>query len=89
LSLEGLLNGILNFFTFVIFARVILSFIVPLMGARPHPIVISIASLVNQITEPILGPIRRILPSFGGMDFSPMVVLIILILLGEVVKAAL
>lgn len=87
--MASLINWILNFFTFVIFARVILSFIIPLMGARPHPVVISINRLVNQITEPILGPIRRSLPTFGGLDFSPMVVLIILILLREVVNAAL
>jgi YggT family protein len=87
--LAGLISWILNIFTFVIFARVILSFIIPLMGGRPHPVIISVNSLVNQITEPILAPIRRSLPTFGGLDFSPMVVLIILILLREVVKAAL
>ncbi|HCP23750.1 MAG: YggT family protein [SAR202 cluster bacterium] len=85
----GLINWILNFFTFVIFARVILSFVFQLSGGRPHPIIISIYQLVFQITEPILGPIRRSLPAFGGLDFSPMVVLIILILLREVVNAAL
>ena len=45
--------------------------------------------LVNQITEPILGPVRKSLPSFGGFDFSPMVVLIVLVVLGEVVDATL
>jgi len=44
---------------------------------------------VNQITEPVLGPVRRSLPSFGGFDFSPMVVLIVLIVLREVVESAL
>ena len=87
--MAGLISWILNIFTFVIFARVILSFIIPLMGGRPHPVIISVNSLVNQITEPILAPIRRSLPTFGGLDFSPMVVLIILILLREVVKASL
>jgi YggT family protein len=44
---------------------------------------------VFQITEPVLGPIRRSLPSFGGFDFSPMAVLIILILLRRVVDSVL
>ena len=83
--MERLLNYILDFFTIVIFARVILSFIIPLSGARPHPIVVSINTMVNQVTEPILGPIRRNLPSFGGFDFSPMAVLIVIWLLREVV----
>ena len=79
--MAGLLNTLLTFATILIFARVVLSFIIPMMGARPHPIIISINTLVNQITEPLLGPIRRSLPSFGGLDFSPMAVLIVIILL--------
>ena len=87
--MAGLINAILTLFTIAIFARVILSFVIPLSGGRPHPIVASINNLVNQVTEPVLGPIRRSLPSFGGFDFSPMAVLIILILLRRVVNAVL
>jgi len=83
--LAGLINTILTLFTIAIFARVILSFIIPLSGARPHPIIVSINTMVNQVTEPVLGPIRRNLPSFGGFDFSPMAVLIVIWLLREVV----
>ena len=76
-------------FTIAIFARVILSFVIPLSRGRPHPILVSAIRLVNQITEPVLGPVRRSLPSFGGFDFSPMVVLIVLVVLREVVDSAL
>ncbi len=64
--------------TLAIFARVILSFVIPMAGTRPHPFLISINTVVNQITEPILAPIRRVLPTFGMFDFSPMVALILL-----------
>ncbi len=87
--MAGLINAILTLFTIAIFARVILTFIIPLSGGRPHPIVVTINSLVFQVTEPVLGPIRRSLPSFGGFDFSPMAVLIILILLRRVVDSVL
>jgi YggT family protein len=76
--LAGLVNGLLNILTIIIFARVILSFVVPMMGARPHPAIVTISMMVNQVSEPILGPIRRSLPSFGGFDFSPMAVLIVI-----------
>lgn len=33
-------------------------------------------AILYQITEPILAPIRRVLPSFGSLDFSPVVALI-------------
>jgi len=39
-----------------------------------HPIV----RILNQITEPILGPARRIIPPIGGIDFSPIIVLFLL-----------
>ena len=85
--MAGLLNALLTLFTIAIFARVILSFIIQISGGSPNPIVITINAFVNQVTEPILGPIRRSLPSFGGFDFSPMAVLIILILLRRVVDS--
>ena len=72
------IDGIIFLFTIAIFARVILSLVIPMSGTRPHPMLINLAQLVNQITEPVLGPIRRVLPTFGMMDFSPMVALIIL-----------
>ncbi len=87
--MSGLINAILALFTIAIFARVILTFIIPLSGGRPHPILVTINTFVFQITEPVLGPIRRSLPSFGGFDFSPMAVLIILILLRRVVDSIL
>ncbi len=73
-----ILDYIIILFTIAIFTRVILSFVIPMAGARPHPLLLSINQVVNQITEPILGPIRRVLPTLGMFDFSPMVALVIL-----------
>ena len=85
----NIINAVVTLFTLAIFARVILSFILPLSGARPNPMILSAYQLINQITEPILGPIRRVLPTFGAFDFSPMVALIILWLIREVVVSRL
>jgi len=76
--LAGIINSVLNIFTLVIFARVILSFILPLAGARPNPILLSAYQMINQVTEPVLGPLRRVLPTFGSFDFSPMVALVVI-----------
>jgi uncharacterized protein YggT (Ycf19 family) len=48
-------------------------------GSRPNPTLISAQRFVFQVTEPILGPIRRYL-TFGAFDFSPMVVMIVLVI---------
>lgn len=54
-----------------IFIRIILSWM-PI--SRSNPIV----TFIFDITEPILGPIRRVMPSLGGFDLSPMVALILI-----------
>ncbi len=83
--MAGIINKIIFLFTLAIFARVILSFVLPLSGARPNPMLLIAYQLVNQITEPVLGPIRRVLPNFGAFDFSPMVAFLVLLLIREVV----
>ena len=71
----------------VILARVILSWVIPLTGGRPHPMLMSVMSVVNQITEPILAPLRRVVPSIGRLDLTPMVALIILALISIYVSS--
>ena len=54
-----------------IFGRVVMSWISP-GGNDP------VSTILFQITEPILGPIRRVMPRLGMFDLSPMVALILL-----------
>lgn len=62
-----------------ILGRVIISWI----GLSPdNPIVV----VLYGITEPILGPIRRVLPSMGMIDLSPMVALIALMLIRHLLQ---
>jgi YggT family protein len=42
-----------------------------------------VAQFLVMITEPVLGPVRRVLPSGGGLDFSPFLVVI---LIGAIVR---
>jgi YggT family protein len=42
---------------------------------------------LNQITEPILKPIRRILPNMGGLDLSPLVVFVIIFFLQQLIQS--
>jgi YggT family protein len=55
----------------LVLGRVLISWIDP-VGRSP------VASFLIQTTEPILGPIRRVLPPMGMIDLSPLVVLIVL-----------
>jgi YggT family protein len=50
-----------------------------------HPTWGPIVRFITGVTEPILNPIRRLLPPMGGLDFSPMVVLLLARLLQGVI----
>jgi YggT family protein len=67
---------------FAIFARIILSWIDQTGQMR-------ITQILYEITEPILLPIRRIMPNTGMLDLSPMVAIILLQLLGNLIVGAL
>ncbi|MCH8939750.1 MAG: YggT family protein [Chloroflexi bacterium] len=70
--MADLINSILLMFVFAIFIRSILTWF-PI--GRDNPIQL----IVFQVTEPVLGPIRRYLPRFGAMDLAPMVVIIVIL----------
>ena len=69
-----LLVNLLYLFVFAIFIRSILSWF-PISPYNP------IRQALDQITEPVLRPIRRYMPSFGMLDLSPMITIIVIIFL--------
>ena len=74
----GLLATLIDLYSLVVLAAVIMSWV----GMdRRHPV----AAFVRSATEPVLAPIRSALPLVGGLDFSPMVLLIALRLLSNLV----
>ena len=70
---------VLNIYWDIILATVIISWLVSfnIINTR-NPIVNQINHVLYVLTEPILGPIRRVMPDLGGLDFSPLVVLFII-----------
>lgn len=77
-----ILNAMVWMFLLAILARVVLSWVAP---QTRHPF----ARIVLLLSEPILAPFRRILPTFGGLDFSPIIALLALQMLQNVVIAPL
>ncbi len=80
MSLLGVIRATLDLFFYAILLQVILSWV------NPHT---PIAPVLNSLTRPILAPIQRIIPTAGGIDFSPVVALILLQMLNISVIAAL
>ena len=82
-----LVDLVITFLMVAIVGRAILSFVIPMAGARPHPILLNISYVVNLVTEPLIGPIRRVLPTIGALDFSPLLAIIILSVIKRAVGA--
>ena len=80
--MSGVLGNFLQLLFLVLWilliARVLMSWVAPRGGG-------ALVAFVYQATEPILAPIRRILPPTGGIDWSPMIAMLLFSLLMRVV----
>jgi YggT family protein len=76
--MRTILAEILQLYVLIIFARVILSYFPTHYGSGLHRVIM----MLDKVVEPVVGRVRRVLPrtSLGGMglDFSPMIVLLVI-----------
>jgi YggT family protein len=78
-ALRILLITILDLYFYVILAAVIASWLVGFGIINSYnPIARSILRALHALTEPIFAPVRRIIPAVGGLDLSPLIVLLLL-----------
>ena len=78
-SLLLVLIYVLKILWWIVIAHVIMSWLINFNVLNRHqPLVGSIWDGLNRILEPIYGPIRRVLPDMGGLDLSPVIVIIAL-----------
>lgn len=70
-SAVGVVALLVNIYFFALLAMIILSWVA---GGSRHPAIL----LIYQITEPVMAPVRRLLPPMGGIDFSPILVFILI-----------
>ena len=76
-ALVDVLDFLLRLASYVIIAQAILSLLVAFNVINTqNDFMRSFLRALDKLTEPLYRPIRRILPDFGGLDFSPLLVLI-------------
>ncbi|MCH8542194.1 MAG: YggT family protein [Alcanivorax sp.] len=68
-ALRSLASLMINYLFFAVLIRVILSWVAP----DPYN---PFTAIMTQITEPVMAPVRRVMPAMGGLDLSPLVVLL-------------
>ena len=80
LSFISLFDTIINLYIWALIVSAILSWLVAfnVVNTR-NQLVHTIGSFLHKITEPALRPIRRFLPNLGGIDLSPVILILLLV----------
>ncbi|MGQ3288914.1 MULTISPECIES: YggT family protein [unclassified Sphingopyxis] len=88
--LIDILHIILNVIWYFIIAQAVMSWLIAFNVINTHnQFVAQIWTVLDRITEPLYRPFRRIMPDFGGLDLTPMLVLILVIIIdGPVLRYA-
>ena len=78
---------LLTILWWIIFVPVILSWLVAFNVINTHnDFVRSALYALDRLTAPLYRPIRKILPDFGGPDFSPLVILLLILVLDQLLR---
>jgi len=81
-TIINLISGILTILSYAIITRAVVSWIRP---NPQHPLM----RLLKKVTDPILNPLERIIPPIAGMDFSPVIAIILIQLVQGVLPSLL
>jgi YggT family protein len=86
IPLLNFISMVITLYMWVIIISAILSWLIAFSVINRHnQFVYMIADSMQRLTEPALAPIRRAMPDFGGLDVSPVVLILGLIFLRDVV----
>jgi YggT family protein len=83
-SLAYMINLLIELYIWVLIASAVLSWLVAfnVLNTR-NRFVYVVGDVLHRLTEPALRPIRRILPNFGGVDLSPVALILLLVFIRQ------
>jgi YggT family protein len=86
IELLRFISYLLQLYVYVLIAGAVLSWLIAFNVVNTRNAFVNmIGTLLYQLTEPVLRPIRRVLPAMGGLDLSPIVVILIIFFIQSVV----
>lgn len=79
-ALINLIHTLIQLYIYVIVGGAILSWLIAFNVVNTHNrFVYTVVDLLYRLTEPALAPIRRLLPDLGGIDISPVILILLLV----------
>jgi YggT family protein len=77
-----LLYMVLEIYTFIIIATVIVGWLIAFnVVSMQHPAARNLVSFLGRATDPVMRPVQRYIPSIGGIDITPIIVIFALMIL--------
>jgi YggT family protein len=86
IELLQFISYLLTLYVYILIASAILSWLIAFNVVNPrNQFVAMLGEFLYRITEPVLRPIRNMLPNLGGIDISPIIVILIIIFIQSVI----
>ncbi|MGE0035538.1 MAG: YggT family protein [Xanthobacteraceae bacterium] len=86
LEFLGFISLLLTLYIYILFAAAIMSWLIAFNVVNPrNQFVAMLADFLYRITEPVLRPVRALMPNLGGIDISPVIVILIIVFIQSVV----
>lgn len=87
ISLFQVIDVVLNLFVWALIISIVMSWLVHFNVINPHNQFVSmVGTFLYKLTEPVLAPIRRVMPDLGGIDISPIIVVLIIMFIRGVLR---
>jgi len=87
IALLNLIDTLITLYIWVIIIGVVLSWLIAFNVINTHNrFVYLVVDTINRLTEPVLRPIRNLLPNLGGLDISPVILLLLLFFIQNLIR---
>jgi YggT family protein len=82
-----LLYRIIDIYFYILIINIVLSWLIAFnIVNMQNKIVVTILYATNRLTDPLLNPVRRILPNLGGIDISPIILVLCLLFIQDYIR---
>ena len=82
-----LLYRIIDIYFYILIINIVLSWLIAFKIVNmQNKIVVTILYATNRLTDPLLNPVRRILPNLGGIDISPIILVLCLLFIQDYIR---
>jgi YggT family protein len=86
LELLSFISYLLTLYIYVLIAMAVMSWLIAFNVVNPRsPIVHAVGEFLYRITDPLLRPIRNLLPNLGGIDVSPVILILLILFIQSVI----